>query len=252
MLAVELHRAKDQGTDTDSSFDMEAVLAYGDNAVSRNRASSYSSSTPVKGSAYGLFDSTVWNYISWDWTEGTYASWELENLEGAYFNRYRIYSDGNYGSISWILRAKREGDEVYTTVNSQKSATLVDRGVAEFIIPNGIIGYKDFRLEILNVERPTGFTIDEFELAYAAGSGRMCPGVGDYPSVAEGEISVSTCPQYYDGYSYRECKNQQLGEVKLEHCSKFAPSKLEFAEPIYTVYVNAEVIGNQTNSIWSD
>ena len=243
VLAVELHRAKDQGTDTDSSFDMEAVLAYGDNAVSRNRASSYSSSTPVKGSAYGLFDSTVWNYISWDWTEGTYASWELENLEGAYFNRYRIYSDGNYGSISWILRAKREGDEVYTTVNSQKSATLVDRGVAEFIIPNGIIGYKDFRLEILNVERPTGFTIDEFELAYAAGSGRMCPGVGDYPSVAEGEISVSTCPQYYDGYSYRECKNQQLGEVKLEHCSKFAPSKLEFAEPIYTVYVNAEVIG---------
>lgn len=243
VLAVELHRTSSQGADTDSAFEVEAILAYGDCAVSRSRVDSYKATTPVKGSAYGVFDTTIWNYISWDWIEGTYVSWEFENLDGVFFNKYRIYSDGSYGSVSWVLQAKREDDEVYTTFDSQKAATLVDRDAVEFSVPNGIIGYKDFRLEIVGVEYPTGFTIDELEFAYCAASGNLCPGVGDYPSVAEGEISVSTCPQYYDGYSYRECKNQQLGEVKLDRCSKFAPSKLEFAEPIYTVYVNAEVTG---------
>ena len=65
--------------------------------------------------------------------------------------------------------------------------------------------------------------------------------MGNYPSVGAGEISVSTCPEFYDGYSYRECDGTQLGEVKLDRCKKYAPKKLTYEESLYTVYVNANI-----------
>ena len=241
VLAVELHRSKEDTAEKDTAFMVRAVLSYGECATMRSSVQSYQTTNTVKGAASSLFDKTVWGFTSWDWVDGTYVSWEFENQDGLMFNQYRFYYEGSSNTVTWDLKGKREGEEVYTTVDAQKSVVLEDRKVFAQKIPNGIIGYKDFHLDWMNVQRPTGFTIDEIEFGYCPGSGPMCPGVGDYPAVHQGELSVSTCPQFYDGYSYRECNGQMLGEVKLDRCKKYAPQSLTFEEPIITVYVDANV-----------
>ncbi|KNB41259.1 hypothetical protein JH06_5910 [Blastocystis sp. subtype 4] len=44
-------------------------------------------------------------------------------------------------------------------------------------------------------------------MAYCKATGSVCPGIDNYPSVGEGQISPSSCPEGYRGYSYRECSN---------------------------------------------
>ena len=46
--------------------------------------------------------------------------------------------------------------------------------------------------------------------------------------MGEGQISPSTCPEGYHGYSYRECVDGQLGEVKTDKCDYKAPSNLQY------------------------
>ena len=59
-------------------------------------------------------------------------------------------------------------------------------------------------------------------------SGGMCPADGFFPSVGEGELSLSICPEGFVGYSYRLCRNGVLGEVRLDRCEYKPPSGLAY------------------------
>ena len=59
-------------------------------------------------------------------------------------------------------------------------------------------------------------------------SGDMCPADGFFPSVGEGELSLSICPEGFVGYSYRLCRNGVLGEVRLDRCEYKPPSGLAY------------------------
>ena len=63
-----------------------------------------------------------------------------------------------------------------------------------------------------------------FHMAYCKASGSMCPGIGNYPSVGEGQISPSSCETGYRGYSYRECSGGVLGPVKTDKCVQRLPA----------------------------
>lgn len=245
VLALEVHRAPAQAADVDVSFNLMAVQSYGECAPIENSVPTYEVSPTVAGSGSSLFDGTVWNYVSWDWVDGTYASWKFENLEGVQFNKYFLYYESadqlTANTATWAISALRDGEEVGTTFDERRSEELKDRYASGFSTPNGVIGYSSFRIDFQNVAEPSGFSIDEIRFAYCPPKGRLCPAVGNYPSVGAGEISVSTCPEFYDGYSYRECDGTQLGEVKLDRCKKYAPKKLTYEESLYTVYVNANI-----------
>lgn len=242
ILAFELHRTSEMASSENNYFNGFAILATGECAIVRNDVLSYSASTPVSGYASYLFDTTSYNYISWDWTPETYFEWDYENLEGVIFNEYRFYSDSFYGKASWNMYSMRPDDKIYFLFDSIKDASLPDRSVAKFKVPNGILGYNKFKVNFNDVSVASGFTIDEIEFAYCPYStAKTCPGVDSYPMTGDGEISVSFCPDYYEGYSYRECVNGRLGEVKLDKCTKLAPTKVEFEEPIFTIYAGIEV-----------
>ena len=59
-------------------------------------------------------------------------------------------------------------------------------------------------------------------------SGDMCPADGFFPSVGEGELSLSICPEGFVGYSYRLCRNGVLGEVQIDKCEYKPPSGLAY------------------------
>ena len=46
----------------------------------------------------------------------------------------------------------------------------------------------------------------------------MCPGLENYPSVGENEISVVSCGYGYRGFPYRICSEGQLGDIQDEFC----------------------------------
>lgn len=242
ILAFELHRTAEMSSSENNGFNAYAILASGDCAIVRNDVAKYEYTKPVGGAGSYLFDTSTYNYISWDWTPETYFSWEYENLEGMLFNQYRFYADGNAGALSWTMTSMKEDDEIYKLFDTVKDTTIPDRSRSEYKVPNGIIGYNKFKVNFNSVANPSGFTIDEIEFAYCPYSASStCPGVDEYPMTGEGEISVSICPDFYEGYSYRECHNGRLGEVKLDKCSKLPPTKVEFNEPMFIIYVGIPV-----------
>ena len=46
--------------------------------------------------------------------------------------------------------------------------------------------------------------------------------------MSEGQISPGSCERGYRGYSYRECANGQLGEVKTDKCVMKVPDRLSY------------------------
>ena len=72
-------------------------------------------------------------------------------------------------------------------------------------------------------------------------SGDMCPADGFFPSVGEGELSLSICPEGFVGYSYRLCRNGVLGEVRLDRCEYKPPSGLAYVISSMECMIDVEV-----------
>ena len=69
----------------------------------------------------------------------------------------------------------------------------------------------------------------------------VCLGIGDYPSVGEGEISPAGCEEGYRGYSYRTCSGGVLGEINYQYCTQKVPDKLLYDATIYNVVMGTNV-----------
>ena len=69
----------------------------------------------------------------------------------------------------------------------------------------------------------------------------MCPADGFFPSVGEGELSLSICPEGFVGYSYRLCRNGVLGEVRLDRCEYKPPSGLAYVTSSMECMIDVEV-----------
>ena len=108
-------------------------------------------------------------------------------------------------------------------------------------MPVGIAGFKQFRYEV-DALASTAPSINAVVMQYCkpASSG-SCPAVGEYPSIGEGQISPSTCPEGFRGYSYRECVNGQLGDVKNDKCEYKLPARLQYANTNMEFVLNTQV-----------
>ena len=87
----------------------------------------------------------------------------------------------------------------------------------------------------------TGTTLGSIHTAYCKASGAVCPSIDNYPSVGESQISPSSCPEGYRGYSYRECSGGVLGPVKTDKCTMKPPVNARYTQSLYNFVMGTQV-----------
>ncbi|KNB42135.1 hypothetical protein JH06_4648 [Blastocystis sp. subtype 4] len=161
-------------------------------------------------------------------TIGTYIDWTVENLVGSKWNSFNMVGGTTVSSwgfdINGYFNPDDERDQPVTILNALDQTV---RTKPQISVPVALAGFRRYRWEVTDTGSTTT-TLGSVHVAYCKATGDVCAGEGTYPSVAEGQISPSSCETGYRGYSYRECSNGVLGEVKTDQCVKITPSNARY------------------------
>ena len=173
--------------------------------------------------------------------QGTYLEWTVENLEGTRFNSFAIQSASTVSTYGFSLYVRSDESDDYTSALAITGQSLTERTRNAWSVPVGIAGFRQLRFEV-DVAASTTVSLSSYILQYCkpTGSG-VCPGIGDYPSVGEGEISPSSCEEGYSGYSYRTCSGGVLGAISSENCVQKIPARLTYDASIYNLILGTNV-----------
>ena len=225
VIAFEVHRAAGQ---SEIVFDATGVFAVNDCSVVVDTFSSIETSGVTNCEKEDLLDlnPTTYGYLANE--VGSYLVWTVENLEGSKWNSFALQTNGEATGYSFSIYTRWEESEQYLSALAVTNQAVMDRTRSTWDMPVGIAGFKQFRFEIDTASTGTVST-NAYMFLYCkpAGTG-SCPAVGDFPSVGEGQISPSTCPDGFRGYAYRECSGGQLGEVKMDKCEYRLPDSLQY------------------------
>ena len=252
VIAFEIHRPKDQSSAEPIVFDATGVFGVNDCSIGVDSVINVSGSTGYTiGSLENFFDLTPVTYGYQSNSIGTHLQWTVENLEGTKFNSFALQTV--YARTSWgfSIYAREneyldeENDETepeeYTSIFAELELQTLQRGRSAWSVPVGIAGFRQFKHEVDDAASSTVY-ISAYIFQYCKPSGAgFCEGVGDYPAVAQGEISPGECEYGFRGYSYRECTNGQLGEVKTDKCIYKVPSKLSYYTDRIIAVMNTQV-----------
>ena len=250
VIAFEIHRPLGQSSSEDIVFDATGVFGVNDCSIGVDSVIDVSGTAgTIIGNLANFFDLTPVTYGYQPNAATTYLQWTVENLEGTKFNSFALQTV--YKRTSWgfslygrFVAPENPEDpeaEEYTSMFAQLNLETVERGRAAWPVPVGIAGFRQFRWEVDDTASSIVYiSAYIFQYCKPAGEG-TCPAIGDYPSVAEGEISPAECEYGFRGYSYRECTNGQLSEVKTDKCVYKIPSHLTYDIDRYTLVLNTQV-----------
>ncbi|OAO17863.1 He_Pig domain protein [Blastocystis sp. ATCC 50177/Nand II] len=229
VIAFEIHRA---GGESAIVFDATGVFGVNECSPVQDTYAAVDATTVSGCTRYELLDLNPTIYGSLANEVGAYLAWTVENLEGSKFNSFALQTN--------VVSSSEDGEE-YTTALEVVGAYTRERQRTAWDMPVGIAGFKQFRYEV-DALASTAPSINAVVMQYCkpASSG-SCPAVGEYPSVGEGQISPSTCPEGFRGYSYRECVNGQLGDVKNDKCEYKLPARLQYDNTNMEFVLNTQV-----------
>ena len=227
VIAFEVHRPV--GTSSSDPFVFDATGVFGVNDCS-TVIDSYSSLTSTLNatSLANVMDLDPFTVATPPNTIGTYIEWTVENLEGSRWNSFNILGSktvDNWGfNITTSMLPEFKANKVVTKFKDQ---SIISRTKPQLTIPVALVGFRKVRWEVTNVGS-TSTDIGSVHVAYCKPADSVFPGIDNYPPVNEGYISLSTCPKGLIGYSYRECMNGQLGEVKMDMCMIEPPKSISY------------------------
>ena len=218
VIAFEIHRPLGQSSAEDIVFDATGVFGVNEcSAVLDTIIDVTGTPGTTIGDLENFFDMTPVTYGYQANAIGTYLQWSVENLEGSRFNSFGIQTVYAY-TWGFSLYAREEENDMYTSIFSNPAITTIARGRSRFEVPVGIASYKQFKWEVDVASSGTQYVSTYlFEYCKPSGTG-VCEGIDDFPPVAEGQISPGKCDYGFRGYTYRECINGQLGEIKTDAC----------------------------------
>ncbi|KNB41320.1 cadherin domain-containing protein, partial [Blastocystis sp. subtype 4] len=230
VFSFEIHRPLSGSSSDPVVFDATGVFGVEDCSTVVDSYSSLESTNPSSGTLDGIMDLDPYTTGYLPNTIGTYIEWTVENLEGSKWNSFNIVGGSTVTSWGFDIIANYNLDDttnIQMTILSAIGQTVTERTKPQIAVPVALAGFHRYRWE-MTVTGSTGTTLGSVHMAYCKASGSVCPGIGNYPSVGEGQISPSYCPEGYRGYSYRECSGGVLGEVKTDHCSKRPPMNASY------------------------
>ena len=242
VIAFEIHRPTGQSSSSSVVFDATGVFGVNDCSIAVDTFSNIDGSDVSLVSIENLLDLNPTTYGYQSNSQGTYLEWTVENLEGTKFNSFgmqTVYALTGYG-FSLYVRMETSDEYISALELTSQSTQALSRST--WSVPVGIAGFEQLRFEV-DVAASSIVYVSSYMLLYCKPSGSsVCPGIGDYPSVGEGEISPAGCEEGYRGYSYRTCTNGQLGEISYEYCTQKLPDKLIYDSTIYNLIMDTNVV----------
>ena len=238
VMAFEVHRAPGQ---SELVFDATAVFGVNDCSPVVDSFAAIDASDVSGCRKEDLLDlnPTTFGHISN--TVGSYLAWTVENLEGSKFNSFALQTSTAATGYSFSVYGRWEERDEYTSALALSSQATKDRERVAWDMPVGIAGFRQFKFEVDNTASTT-INTNAYVMQYckATGSG-ACPGIGDFPAVGEGQISPAKCAEGFRGYTYRECVNGVLGDVKNDMCEYKLPDKIQYENNNMEFVMNTEV-----------
>ena len=244
VIAFEIHRASGQSTIV---FDATGIFAVNDCSVAVDSFSAIDASNVSTCTKEDLLDlnPTTYGYIPN--SVGSFLEWTVENLEGSKFNSFALQTNVAVTGYGFSVKGRWNDNEEYTNAMSQTGQATKAQDRVSWDMPVGIAGFKQFRFEVDSVASSIVST-NAYVMQYCKPSGSgSCPAMGNYPSVGEGQISPAKCPEGFRGYSYRECVNGQLGDVKNDKCEYKLPARLQYDNNNMEFVMNTEVSSGLPN-----
>ena len=243
VVAFEVHRPV--GTSSSDPFVFDATGVFGVETCSAviDSFTQLTSTQVNTGTLEGIMDLDPYTMGLLPNSIGSYIEWTVENLEGSKWNSFNLISAEDMRSISFILfgiHNLQDDQEERTTMLRTYDTTINSRTKPQISVPVALSSYRWYRWEVL-IPPTYSTSIISMHFAYCKASGAVCPGIDAYPPVAEGQISPSSCPDGYRGYSYRECSNGQLGEVKMDKCAYKRPADVRYKSGRYTFVIDLSV-----------
>ena len=225
VFSFEIHRPLSGSSSDPVVFDATGVFGVEDCSTVVDSYSSLTSTTPTSGTLADIMDLDPYTTGFLPNTIGTYIEWTVENLVGSKWNSLNIVGGSTVTSWGFDIIANYNPDDTTNepvTILSAIDQTVTSRTKPQIPVPVALAGFRRYRWQVTNTASWTTI-LSSVHMAYCKPTGSVCPSIDNYPSVNEGQVSPSSCPEGYSGYSYCECLNGVLGEVKLDHCV-FIPS----------------------------
>ena len=245
IMAFEVHLPIGQSSSIPVVFDATGVFGVNDCSILVDTYSNIDGSTVQNCDIEELLDLNPTVYGYQQNVQGAYIEWEVENLEGTKFNNFGMHTVSARTSYGFSLYVRRDNTDEYTSalalLNQQTKA--MERNV--WSVPLGIAGFNKLKFQVDSTASYTVY-VSSYMLLYCKPSGSgICPGIDDYPPVAEGEISPASCGEGYRGYSYRTCSNGSLGGINNQYCTQKLPDKLLYDSDIYNIILGTKVYINK-------
>ena len=220
-VAFEIHRSQDESSSDPVVFDATGVFGVNECSILTDSYSIVDENGNVDESQQEyfepLFDLVPFTFLEDQYSSRTSVEWKIDNLENNKFNSFGIQTASFISNYAFTLSAPETRARSYSPVLEVDSPTLDSNQRYAWRIPLNRNGYSQLKFETKNGN--TLADISSFILQYDQSKEReMCPGIDNYPSVGEGEISTGSCRYGYSGFSYRICSGGVLGEVQDEFC----------------------------------
>ena len=227
MIAIELHQVVDTSSSVPFDFYATGTFGVSDCSVVRDSFSSLTGPSDYPGDVMNFFDMSPMTYATLYSSYEIDFAWTSQNLEGMSYNAMAVYTNEDVNKWSFSIYG-RFGNENYTTIAEIKDFNITGRTRGIVSVPVGVANFPSLRLET-DALRTNSLILVEMMFMYCKASGAICEGIGDFPTVAEGQISPSLCDEGFDGYAYRVCENGVLSEVKMDKCIYKVPQNIEYS-----------------------
>lgn len=231
-LAVEMHRPE-----TTSLAWFDAVGVFGVESCARVLDSvSVVETGPQVADAQRLFQVGSFEYAALAHSEA-FVTWRVENAMGSHFNTYAITAREDYAEMGFELWGREETTDQWVEMALGTNRTLQRFLPASQAVPVGAVEFREFRWELT---RAVAMSHRLLSLAfyYCRTSGIVCPAMGDFPAVSDGQISPALCEEGFVGYRYKECHGGQFGETRTEKCFYRVPESLSYGSDTMEFVLN--------------